>query len=74
MTERGYILPVTSDVRIRHYHKTQKGKVTDFLLQLEVKFRGNWREVIRYDTSHGFTHIDRYNSTITSRFLGGDFP
>lgn len=30
-------------------------------MQLEVFVEGRWREVIRYDTAHGFTHIDRFN-------------
>ena len=32
-----------------------------FLIQLEVKVQGVWKEVIRYDTAHGFAHIDRFN-------------
>jgi len=28
---------------------------------LEVRVEGAWGEVIRYDTAHGFAHIDRYN-------------
>ncbi len=33
----------------------------EFLVQLEIKVAGSWRAAIRYDTAHGFTHIDRYN-------------
>jgi hypothetical protein len=35
--------------------------VAEFLVQLEVFVRGSWREIIRYDTAHGFAHIDRFN-------------
>lgn len=31
------------------------------MVQLEVEIQGTWRPVIRYDTAHGFGHIDRYN-------------
>lgn len=33
----------------------------DFVVQLEVKVQGAWREVLRYDCSHGYAHRDRYN-------------
>ena len=32
-----------------------------FLIQLEVEVQGVWKEVIRYDTAHGFAHIDRFS-------------
>lgn len=38
-----------------------KNKVVDFVVQLEVKVQGQWKTVIRYDCSHDFAHIDRYN-------------
>ena len=61
MPERQYLLPVRLDTRIRHYHRTESGRVVEFLVQLEIKVAGFWRVAIRYDTAHGFTHIDRYN-------------
>lgn len=61
MPEKRWVLPVWTDTRIRHYHKTDKGKVVEFSVQLEVLVGEHWREVIRYDTAHGFVHIDRFN-------------
>ena len=61
MPETSYTLPVGTDTRIRHYHRTQSGKVVEFVVQLEVEVRGTWKPAIRYDTAHGFAHIDRYN-------------
>ncbi|MDP2603202.1 MAG: hypothetical protein Q8S00_11500 [Deltaproteobacteria bacterium] len=61
MPETSYTLPVLTDTRIRHYHRTQSGKVVEFVVQLEVEVRGIWKPAIRYDTAHGFAHIDRYN-------------
>jgi len=49
------------NARKRHSHKTDKGKVVDFLVQLEVKVGGLWKPVIRYDCAHDFAHADRYN-------------
>ena len=61
MPERRYILPVWIDTRIRHYHRTERGRVVQFLIQLEVEVQGSWKEVLRYDTAHGYAHIDRFN-------------
>lgn len=61
MREKTYTRALGEDVRKRHYHKAEKGKVIDFVVQLEAKIRGKWRPVIRYDCSHNFAHIDRYN-------------
>lgn len=61
MPETNYTLPVGTDTRIRHYHRTQGRRVVEFVVQLEVDFRDEWRPIIRYDTAHGYAHIDRYN-------------
>ena len=48
------------NARKRHYRETDKGKVVGFAVQLEVFDDDRWQAVIRYDSAHGFTHIDRY--------------
>ncbi|HET8562412.1 MAG TPA: hypothetical protein VFM35_00935 [Candidatus Binatia bacterium] len=30
-------------------------------MQLELEIKGKWQAVIRYDTAHGYAHIDRFN-------------
>lgn len=55
-----YVIPLGENARKRHYHETVKGKVIAFTVQLEVFVNGEWREIIRYDSAHGFAHIDRY--------------
>jgi hypothetical protein len=35
--------------------------VLKFTIQLEVEEKGKWKAVIRYDTAHGYAHIDRFN-------------
>lgn len=61
MAEKTYTRALGEDARKRRYHKTEKGKVVDFAAQLEVRVRDEWKVVIRYDCSHNFSHIDRYN-------------
>lgn len=61
MPEKTYTRTLGENARKRHYHKTEKGKVIDFVVQLEVKVQGQWKAVIRYDCTHDFAHIDRYN-------------
>jgi len=61
LAERSYIIPYSRDVRKRHYHKTDRGRVVNFMVQLEVEVEGEWRTVVRYDCSHAFVHRDCYN-------------
>ena len=61
MGEKTYTRALGEDARKRHFHKTERGKVISFAVQLEVKVEGTWQPVIRYDCAHDFSHIDRYN-------------
>ena len=61
MGEKGYLLLLGADARLRDHHRTEKGRVIKFLVQLEIELEGVWREVIRYDTAHAFAHIDRFS-------------
>jgi len=60
LPEKRYTLPVWIDTRIRHYHRTERGRVVEFMIQLELEVENEWRPVIRYDTAHGFVHVDRF--------------
>ena len=55
-----YVIPLGENARKRHIHKTEKGKVIDFIIQLEIFVDEQWKVVIRYDFAHRFVHIDRY--------------
>jgi len=55
-----YVIPLGENARKRHYHQSHKGKVIGFAVQLEVLVDDQWKVVIRYDSAHGFAHIDRY--------------
>ncbi|NUO82151.1 hypothetical protein HUU05_18935 [candidate division KSB1 bacterium] len=61
MHSKEYLLPLSNGVRKRHYHELEKGRVIAFMVQLEIYYEGRWRNVLRYDSAHGFSHIDRYN-------------
>jgi hypothetical protein len=56
-----FVIIFDDGVRKRHYHESEKGKVTYFAVQLEVRVRDEWKVVIRYDCSHGFAHVDKYD-------------
>ena len=60
MSVTEYVIPLGENTRKRHYHETDKGKVTGFVVQMEVFVSGQWKVVIRYDSAHGFPHVDRY--------------
>lgn len=61
MAEKRYIIPYSDYARKRHFHKTTRGEIVKFVVQLEVNYQGKWREVVRYDCAHGYAHRDYYN-------------
>jgi hypothetical protein len=61
MSSKEYLLLLGPGARKRHIHYLERGKVILFVVQLEVEYNQLWTPVIRYDTAHDFTHIDRYN-------------
>ena len=62
MAEKEYLIRLGEHARKRHHHKTDKGTLLTFMVQLEVEVEeGVWKPVIRYDCAHDFAHRDRYN-------------
>ena len=61
ISEKKYLVLLDIDARKRHYHVTESGRVTKFVVQLEVKTGGVWKEVIRYDCVHDYAHKDCHN-------------
>ena len=41
--------------------ETDKGKVIYFAVQLEIKVGYEWKVALRYDCSHNFSHVDKYD-------------
>jgi hypothetical protein len=44
--------------RLRVVIVTERGKVKRFIVQLETLIGKSWTPVARYDTAHGFAHLD----------------
>lgn len=55
-----FVVILDDGVRKRHIHEADKGIVHAFAVQLEVKSDNLWLPVIRYDSAHGFAHVDKY--------------
>lgn len=45
--------------RRRHRHVVIKKIIIEFMVQYETKIDDEWYPVIRYDTAHGFAHVDK---------------
>jgi hypothetical protein len=52
------VRPLDADARIRTCFSTERGSVTAFSIQLEVKHELRWHPVVRYDPAHGIAHRD----------------
>ena len=61
MQEKKYLILLDINARKRHYHAIEAGKIIKFVIQLELKSGGVWKEVIRYDCAHDYAHKDCYN-------------
>jgi len=55
-----YVMPLGEKARKRHRHEAEEGKVTSFAVQLEVFTEDEWKVAIRYDSAHGYSHMDRF--------------
>jgi hypothetical protein len=58
MTKTEYEHILTDKDRIRAHFTVDKGEVVDFLVQYEALINEKWYAVVRFDTAHGFPHID----------------
>jgi hypothetical protein len=62
-----YLIILGENARKRHFHEIQRGAVIVFMVQLEVRLEGNWLPVVRYDSKHGFAHMDRHRRSGETR-------
>ncbi len=53
-----YPLSEENEDRLRVSAQKKKGQVVRFVVQYEALIRERWRPIVRYDTSHGFSHKD----------------
>lgn len=54
-----YVYLLTLNDRKRHEHLAERARVIRFTVQYETFIEGKWHPVIRYDTTHGFPHVDK---------------
>ncbi|MBM4397842.1 MAG: hypothetical protein FJ087_19430 [Deltaproteobacteria bacterium] len=61
-TEFVKTLDSETGTRLRLRVTTASGRVVFFVVQLEILVDSEWRVVVRYDNSHGFTHRDEFDA------------
>ena len=60
MPSKGFVKPIGEDLRLHLNWKWDKGEILSFCISLEAMIEDEFREVCRYDTSHGFFHLDQF--------------
>ena len=58
MAEIDYLRYFTETDRLRVSFATTQGAVQSLVVQYEAFIEDEWRPAIRFDTSHGFFHVD----------------
>ena len=58
MAEKEYTFSLTIHDRMRRRHWIERGKVRAFVVQYEMLLDDDWVPVVRFDTAHGFAHLD----------------
>ena len=56
--QREFVRRYTDTVRVRQSYLLHKGKILEFVIQLEIYIKNKWFAVVRYDTAHGYPHRD----------------
>ena len=74
MIEREYIISLPGGQCIRERIIKERGQILAFVVQLETYLGEKWHPVMRYDTAHGFTHLDILRPDGTARKVALDFP
>jgi hypothetical protein len=58
-----FVMVDSDDDRIRIDFETDQGEVIALhVVQYETRHEGEWQPVARYDTAHGFFHLDLYTN------------
>ena len=62
MGERDYWTLLVPGVRLATEYMTHKGQMVSFVIRLKkLREDGEWRLAARYDTCHGWPHLDVVN-------------
>ena len=59
MQTKEFFITLSTHDRIRVRITVQQGEPVEMMVQLESLIADRWREVRRYDTSHGYLHVHR---------------
>ena len=76
MGRKEFFRVIDQQTQLRVSVVTDKGRVTRFMVQLEILLADDWSPVARYDTHHGFAHLDilhRHGTTDKIRMVAKDF-
>jgi hypothetical protein len=58
-----YVFPIYLSEKDRAHLRMVIGgrnRLVDFALTQQIRMAGGWRDVVRYDCSHGSVHVHRY--------------
>ena len=58
MAHKEFLRDLNGQSRLRVLLVTEQGRVRRFTIQLETLIGEHWTPVARYDTAHGFAHLD----------------
>ena len=58
MKHKKFVRHLDLDSRVRVSFQVDRGRIKQFVVQLETFLEAQWHPVIRYDTAHGFAHAD----------------
>ncbi|MBI2540322.1 MAG: hypothetical protein HYW04_11110 [Deltaproteobacteria bacterium] len=76
MGRKEFFREIDVETRLRVLVVTERGKVVRFTVQLEILLKDDWVPICRYDTHHGFAHLDILHPDGTEdkiRLLAKDF-
>jgi hypothetical protein len=62
MNATDYLILLNFDARYRVRFEVDKGKILQFVVQLELLSSDKWVTVVRYDTAHRSAHRDSYKA------------
>lgn len=57
LSEKSFLIALSEEDRIRARIKIQGSEPVEIMIQLECWIDDKWRNVRRYDTSHGYLHV-----------------
>lgn len=57
------LFPLDLNCQVRFRVDTRRGRVTGFVVQLELEVGDRWYPVVRYDSAHGQPHRDLLDAT-----------